>query len=686
MSEPKFFSFRRPPDWRRGTAYQLAEADEGMTITSESVYRHVKHRRLASPQMASPIADTAVDASGRWFMMDDSGMIWRTDLSGGHLETLTRCSLPPEAVPRIAATRDTLVVMLTGAGGGLRALATDQAQIRWELDAWDGEPLRGLALATAADDSLLVLAAGNGGEASLRLLRVQPDGSPAGEIAFELPDSEHGTHLDPARFELTAGTDDDGWLLDRESQRIARIAFDAGTVAWLPRLPASEPVAAIAPGSAGTRSMWGLAIALDGLSQYTLVRIDHNGTIVERGHTGNAIGERLIADRNSLYLWDPKEQDMHTLRPVAETAVWKPFGRRMGVWISDALDSGTSETVWHRIVLDARQNNDTQVVIRYYASDSLEVQLGPAWVHLNEYIAAAGNAPRTKLDALSELWSEPLRDPEDALLLHAKGRYLWLYIELVGSERHAPVIRTLEVHFPRQSFLEYLPSIYQRDESTKDFLERYLSLFQSALDQTDRRIAEAARTFDTDSASGPSLSWLLGWLGIEAKDFWTEAQLHELLRKAPLLYSLRGTKRAMEELIAIYTGEKPIILEYEQVKPLKENAELGEVAERLYAAEPHVFNVLVKAEHADTEKKRITLQQLIDSFKPTFATCKLIVLQPWVYMDLHSYLGVNTVLSEPTLLTLDGRSSMPHHTITIDVEQDNRMDQHTRLGIDSRLE
>ena len=142
----------------------------------------------------------------------------------------------------------------------------------------------------------------------------------------------------------------------------------------------------------------------------------------------------------------------------------------------------------------------------------------------------------------------------------------------------------------------------------------------------------------------------------------------------------------MEELIAIYTGEKPIILEYEQVKPLKENAELGEVAERLYAAEPHVFNVLVKAEHADTEKKRITLQQLIDSFKPTFATCKLIVLQPWVYMDLHSYLGVNTVLSEPTLLTLDGRSSMPHHTITIDVEQDNRMDQHTRLGIDSRLE
>jgi phage tail-like protein len=684
MSEPKFFSFRRPPDWRRGSAYQLAEADEGMTITSENVYRHVRHRQLANPQMASPILDTAVDAGGRWFMMDAGGMIWRTDLSGGHQETLTRCLLPAEGVPRIAVTRDALVILMTGDDSALQALSTDQAQIRWEIQAWDNEPIRGLAIAAAPDDGVLVLAAAS--DETLRLLRFQPDGSPAGEMKLEWPDPQQASGLHPTRFEMIVDADGTGWLLDRIEQRIARIAFASGTTTWLPRLPATEPLTAIAPGGAGSHSMWGLARAQDGLSQYALVRIDHNGTIVERGHTGSAIGERLIAGHGCLYLWDPNMQDLHTLRPVSETAVWKPFGRRMGVWISDALDSGMSETVWHKIVLDVQQKNDTQVVIRYYASDSLEVQLGPAWVHLNEYIAAAGIAPRAKLDALSDLWSEPLRDPEDALLLGAEGRYLWLYIELVGSERHAPVIRSLEVHFPRQSFLEYLPAIYQRDEPTKDFLERYLSLFQSVLDKTDRRIAEATRTFDTDSATGPSLSWLLGWLGIEAKDYWTEGQLHELLRKAPLIYSLRGTKRAMEQLIAIYTGEKPIILEYEQVKPLKENPELGEVAERLYAAEPHVFNVLVKAEHADTEKKRITLQQLIDAFKPTFATCKLIVLQPWVYMDLHSYLGVNTVLSEPTLLTLDGRSSMPHHTITIDVEQDNRMDQHTRLGIDSRLE
>jgi len=682
MSEPKFFSFRRPPDWSRGSSYQLETSGEGVTILRENVYRHARHRQLANPQFASPALDTAVDRSGRWFMLDAQGMIWRTDLSGGHQEALIQCELSEGSVPRMAATRDSLIVLQAGgSSSSLTSMSTDQAQVRWTAGAWRDEPFRGLAIAPSPDQGVLVLAEAD--DAKLRLLRVGPDGSSAGSIELEWPDDSEPAALQPDRFELAFDDGQGGWLLDRERQRIARIELLAGTAGWLPQLPASEPAVAIACG--GPHDAWVLVRTAEGLSQHALLRIDRDGAIAERGHTGSARGERLMAGHGCLYLWDPQRLDLHTIRPLLETAVWKPYGRRMGVWISDALDSGMSETVWHRIVLDALQENDTQIVVRYYASDKPEVPLDGAWVHLDDYIAAPGIAPRPKLDALSAIWSKPLRDPTDALL-NAEGRYLWLYVELIGSERHAPVIRSLEVHFPRQSFLEYLPAIYQQDEPTKDFLARYLSIFQSVLDKTDRHIANAARSLDAGSASGPSLNWLLGWLGIEAKDYWTEEQLRELLRKAPYIYGLRGTKRAMEELIAIYTGERPIILEYDQVKPLKENPELGEVAERLYAAEPHVFNVLVKAEHADTEMKRITLQQMIDAFKPTFAVCKLVVLQPWVYMDLHSYLGVNTVLSEPTLLTLDGRSSMPHHTITIDVEQDNRMDQHTRLGIDSRLE
>jgi DNA primase catalytic subunit len=129
-----------------------------------------------------------------------------------------------------------------------------------------------------------------------------------------------------------------------------------------------------------------------------------------------------------------------------------------------------------------------------------------------------------------------------------------------------------------------------------------------------------------------------------------------------------------------------MILEYEQIRSLKENPEFSGVAEKLYDVETFGFNVLVKLEHADSEAKRVMLQHLIDRYKPAFATARLIVLQPWVYTDLHSYLGLNTVLSEPALLKLDGYSSMPHHTITIDVGQENRVDRHTRLELDSQLE
>lgn len=153
-----------------------------------------------------------------------------------------------------------------------------------------------------------------------------------------------------------------------------------------------------------------------------------------------------------------------------------------------------------------------------------------------------------------------------------------------------------------------------------------------------------------------------------------------------MIYKLRGTRYALETLVRIYTGEKPIVLEYDQLQPIKQHQELGAVAELLYDTGRNGFNVLVKHEHADTEPKRATLQNIIDRVKPAFTVGRLIVLQPWVYMDLHSYLGMNTVLSEPTLLRLDGRSSMPHHTITIDIGEDNKIGRHTRLELDSQLE
>jgi phage tail-like protein len=681
VSEPRFFSFRRPPDWGRGTSFQLEVRAEGAAIVREQVYRQLRRQQIANPQLASPVLDLTVDRAVRWFLMDSTGVIWRTDLASGHAEAIAQVPLHAGSVQRLAATKDSILVMQSEESSSLQSMSTDRAQIKWTVSEWNGETFYGYALAAVPDGGVVVLSS-LGDKEGLQLLRFHGDGTE--HELVPLPHIE-GSEFAKDRFSVLVNASNQAWLLDKEKQQITWIGLGAHTVSVIPFVSETETVEAIADG--GSDSFWGLVQSSQGEgSTRSLVRMNGAGRIEERGFAGSGEGSRLFAGHGSLYVWDLDALLVQTIRPKLETAVWKGLNRRLGVWISDALDSRVDGTIWHKVVLDSMQHNDTQIIVRCYASDVKEVIIDHERISLDTYITKPDITAEEKLAALSDLWLNPLKDPEDALLKGAEGRYLWVFVELIGSELHSPVIRSLEVHFPRSSYLEYLPSIYQRHEPSSDFLSRYLSLFQTLLDRTDRSIDQVARSFDADNASGNTLRWLLGWLGIEAEDYWTEEQLKELLKRAPVLYNMRGTKYAMEEIISIYTGDKPIILEYNQIEPLKQNPQLGEAADRLYAADPHVFNVLVKAEHADTEIKRVTLQQIIESFKPAFATCKLIVLQPWVYMDLHSYLGMNTVLSEPTLLALDGRSSMPHHTITIDVDQDNRMDQHTRLGIDSRLE
>jgi phage tail-like protein len=686
MADGKFFTFRKASDWMRGVAFHLAgDGDGGLTIRRRTVYRLTRRHRFDLPQLEVPITDTSVDPDGRWYLIDERGVIWRADLQGGHAEAVRSETQEVAGRVRIAAGRQSIIVLNAGPESAIHWMTTDRGQIRWTVSGWEGKPFHGIALAAGPDDELCVLA-GTGESGSLMILRFSAAGEPQRAIAVPPAGEEHGIAPEDGRFELAVAAGGTGWLLDRKARRLAFFDFGSESVDWLP-VPEEElagEIAAICPG--GPDSVWVLVNAADALARGTLLRIDRNGAIAERGSAGNARGNRLIAGVNRLYIWNEEGRDWYVVEPTEETAAWQPLGRRIGFWISGALDSGYPETEWHKIVVESHLTNDTQIIVRHYASDEREVYVDGRRVALDDWLRDESVPPDERLDRISRLWSAPIRDPRDALLHKARGRYLWLFVELIGSEQNAPALKAIEVRYPRETMLSDLPSIYQRHEPSRDFLSRFLSLFQTMLETTDDKIDQAARSFDPGGVPASSLGWLLGWLGIQAEDYWTEAQLRELLRKAPEISRLRGTRYALETVIEIYTGEKPIILEYDQVKPLREIPELGAAVDQLYASEPNSFNVLVKAEHADTETRRVTLQHLIESWKPAFTTYKLIVLQPWVYMDLHSYLGMNTVLSEPDLLTLNERSSMPHHTITIDQGFDHRMDLHTRLGIDARLE
>ncbi len=698
MSEARFFSLRGIAAWRRGARMHLTADDEGLTIVRRDVYRPSRRDEADHPRLVRPVADAAADASGRWFLLDGAAGVWKADMVSGHTESL----LAPghgwfTRAASIAVLSDMWAAADPDSSPTLALLSSDNAQVLWAKSDWNGETFRSLAVAADGKDRMVVLAAFETAEGGIvgRLLRFKASGEPAGALDVTFPDplseaEEDGSvapALRPRRFELSLANGGAGWLLDRDAATAMPFDFDASDspAAFLPLPPEATPARAVLAAPDG--SAW-IVRAADAGGGRMLLRLGRDALVEPIGEAGYGGADRLQRGHGDrLYVWDNDEASVTTLRARPETAVWEPFRRRMGVWLGGSLDSTTTETEWHKLVVDAAGEPDTQVRIRYYASDRMAVAAGGQLIpDLDRYIADAAIEPEAKLSTLRDIWSEPIVDPKDALLLGARGRYLWLYIELIGSEANAPTVRGVQAHFPRRSYVNDLPALYQQDRKSKDFLDRFLGMFQTMMEETDRNIADVPRSFDPEASSGGSLRWLLTWIGLREDDHWTDDQLRRLLKAAPRIYKLRGTRIALEALIEIYTGERPIIMEYDQLRTLKEHAELGDVAEKLYATDSNGFNVLVKPEHADTETKRATLQHLIDSCKPAFATAKLIVLQPWVYMDLHSYLGLNTVLSEPTLLTLDGRSSMPHHTITIDVGQDNRVGQHTRLELDSRLE
>lgn len=690
MNEATFFSFRQPSDWYNGTGHQLHIDDSGLRIKQEQNYRQVKRSSIAMPHEHEQIVDIMLASDGRWYMLDRKGFIWRTEMMHSSVELVMSLQMLEHYKPiKLAVNKDQITVLYSGERGSLlQSYLNDQAQLKWQADKWYDDLFTAYDLLIDQECGVIVVGALSS-TTHTQLLRFDAIGQPIINIEIPkryIPQDEEPLlqSISEIHYQLVHGEHDNIVIVDFAGERVLYWKLSSNQVTLLlAPLPYENLIAICFDEAAG---YWALAANSEDEKGSQLISFTLTGQIVKQGHLELATGTHIEATKRYIYIWNEDKKEVYSIAPIAETAYWTEQAGHIGMWCSQSLDSGVQGTHWHKIKLQVQTQKDTQWNISFYASDEQEILINNESVHLDQYIRNDRIDSQQKLANLAPLWTVPIKDAEEALLHQAVGRYLWIFIEMIGSSHHSPLIESMEVYFPRSSYLTYLPSIYQKEQSSQQFLSRYLSIFQSMVDDTDQRIAAVSRSLEPNQVTGSSLRWLLGWLGIEGEDYWTEEQLRELLKVAPKLYSMRGTRYAIETLVRIYTGHMPIILEFEQIKPLKENIELGQVAERLYATDPHAFNVLVKSEFVDTELKRVTLQHILDAYKPVFATCKLVILQSWVYMDVHSYLGMNTVLSEPALMKLDGQSSMPHHTITIDVGQDNRIDKHTRLGLNSRLE
>ena len=257
------------------------------------------------------------------------------------------------------------------------------------------------------------------------------------------------------------------------------------------------------------------------------------------------------------------------------------------------LDSGSAQTVWHRLYLEASIPADCGVQVYLAASDDMESPANPADWHAHQFGERFTNDKPSGLprgawvSSPSEIPFHPglaLCEREKdrvglftALIQRAnrrvrtlRGRYLHVRLDLTGDERTSPEVWSLRAYGSRFSYLDhYLPELYREtlfgDDADKeilstepstppDFLERFLDNFESILTPLEDRIAGAYLLADPHTTPEEALEWLGSWIGLGFDTAYPEARRRQLLLNAPELFRRRGTLAGLTLALNVATG------------------------------------------------------------------------------------------------------------------------------------
>jgi phage tail-like protein len=684
MTEFAFLGTETPGEWDEWR-FDNAVRDGGVVhLRPEPLPAYVDPTEaVAVPADESPVVAIDVDDCGDLYLLRESGVVERYDAESGRIHRFecTGVDLADGSGRDLLVTGETLYVaqaLPDGSGGGGRLVAVSRhvRQTRWVTADPDAVPV---ALADRDGEVYALFATADGGT----LDRVGPDGS-----------RERAVEGLTGPLDVTFGAGGLCSVLDGTSGDpvVRQVAGDAlaGTPVAAPA-PWDAPVPTGASCLAGGRERELLVGRRDvpgGVA--TLFRVEADG---REALAGVEHGLAQLELDGALYALSADG------RLVERLTARERFRRDETTGAYDArlvrsFDAGEPGTEWHRVTLGFRTPGPgTQVRVAYAATDDPVAARDVDWRDL-----------------------EPA-NPHDALLEEAVGRYLWVRIELVGGVYATPELETFRAYFPRQSYLRYLPAVYQSDAESRAFLEAFLSLFESTFVDVEEQLAAVTRYFDPDGIPPEYLDWLEGWLALETDETWPTPARRRLLNEAPDLFRERGTPDGILDLVDIYldavADPSPVWVAHlqRQLDAVEERGELspadartlrrriksnsflleyadldcveGEAREaytRLLEC-PQCFFVFVRPFVTDEQFR--TIQSLVDDNRPAHAVGQVVELEPSILLGGHSYLGINSVLPERDLIV--GRGELGRDSVLDERESAGQLDVRARLGEDTTL-
>jgi phage tail-like protein len=303
---------------------------------------------------------------------------------------------------------------------------------------------------------------------------------------------------------------------------------------------------------------------------------------------------------------------------------------------------------WHRLVLDAELGE----------TGALEIET---------FTAAHVLEPERIARLPEQRWSRRIvltpRNRQEVLIQSAPGRYLWLRIGLVGGGTQSPRLRGIDILGPRRSSLRFLPAPFHEDPVSRDFLDRFLSYFDTVFDETSHRIGRFSAELSPQGApEGRYLAWLISWFDIELLAGWSEATRRAFLANAMKLHRARGTVAGLRAVLRLHLGVAPpipVLIESFRLRRYLERretdaAELPDGSLRIGGVRltdpaldhdlAHRFYVVVPDTVASSDEARAAVRGLVDRFRPAHTAWELITVAPGVRVGCQSTVGVDTLV------------------------------------------
>lgn len=180
----------------------------------------------------------------------------------------------------------------------------------------------------------------------------------------------------------------------------------------------------------------------------------------------------------------------------------------------------------------------------------------------------------------------------------------------------------VKVYVSKQSLIRFLPSIYRpKAPGEPSFLRDFLWIIQHLYDSISKRLDTIAEVFDPATTPPEFLPWLASWFGISFTEGMDEAHRRRILREAPALYAIRGTKEAIKRLVKLFCGlDVEIVENYWPYKGMRigVSSTIGVdtmVLPEVSMAHTFVVKVPLRANEID-EATLVRLHQVIEAEKP----------------------------------------------------------------------